>query len=229
MTTMSHPHRRTRIKICGITDAHDAVEAARLGVDALGLVFYPPSKRVIDVSRALRVREAVPAFVQLVGLFVNPTRDEVEKVLRAMPELVLQFHGDESAEFCASFGRPYLKALPMGTSKTGTPESERVDVRVDVQASVQTHPQAAGFLLDSHAPGAVGGTGEVFDWSTIPTVDRPLILAGGLNPKNVADAVQKVRPWAVDVSSGVESAPGRKDFSKMAEFVDEVRYADGSR
>ncbi len=222
---MSHPPRRTRIKICGITDAHDAVEAARLGVDALGLVFYPPSKRAIDVARALRVRQAMPAFVQLVGLFVDPTRDEVESILRAMPELVLQFHGDESAEFCASFGRPYLKALPMGASKTGT----QVDVRADVQAAVQTHPQAAGFLLDSHAPGAMGGTGEVFDWSTIPTLGRPLILAGGLNPQNVAAAVRQVRPWAVDVSSGVESAPGRKDFSKMAEFVDEVRYADGSR
>lgn len=214
---MFKPTHRTRIKICGLTRTQDVLEAARLGVDALGLVFYPPSSRAIDLDRAQRIRDVLPAFVQLVGLFVNPAQDEVEAVLRRMPELVLQFHGDESPAFCAGFGRPYLKALPMGGRG------------IDPNVAASLHPYASGFLLDSHAPGAVGGTGMVFDWSTIPTLARPLILAGGLSPANVGAAVRLVRPWAVDVSSGLESAPGVKDFSKMAEFVDEVRYADCSR
>ena len=218
---MSNTLKRTRIKVCGITRAQDAIEAARLGVDALGLVFYPPSSRAIELERALQIREVLPAFVQAVGLFVNPRHDEVATVLRVFPELVLQFHGDETAEFCNSFGRPYLKALPMGKGQDGTGS--------DVNAAIAQHPHAAGFLLDSHAPGAVGGTGQAFDWTSIPELTRPLILAGGLNPSNVAEAVRLVRPWAVDVSSGLESAPGMKDFSKMAEFVDEVRYADCSR
>jgi phosphoribosylanthranilate isomerase len=213
---MFKPTHRTRIKICGLTRTQDALEAARLGVDALGLVFYPPSSRALDLDQAQRIRDVLPAFVQTVGLFVNPTQDEVETVLCRMPELVLQFHGDESHAFCAGFGRPYLKALPMGGQG------------VDPNLAASHHPHASGFLLDSHAPGAVGGTGAVFDWSMIPVFERPLILAGGLHPSNVAEAVRLVRPWAVDVSSGVESAPGVKDFIKMAEFVDEVRYADGS-
>ncbi|HES76097.1 MAG TPA: phosphoribosylanthranilate isomerase, partial [bacterium] len=186
-----------------------------------GLVFYPPSSRSIDLERALRIRDVLPAFVQAVGLFVNPAQQEIEAVLQHFPELVLQFHGDESAEFCAGFGRPYLKALPMGKAQDG--------VVLDVHAAMALHPRAAGFLLDSHAPGAVGGTGLAFDWSSIPELSRPLILAGGLRPANVGEAVRMLRPWAVDVSSGLESAPGVKDFSKMAEFVDEVRYADCSR
>ncbi len=217
---MSNTLKRTRIKICGITRPQDAIEAARLGVDALGLVFYPPSSRALDLERALRIREVLPAFVQAVGLFVNPRQDEVEAVLRVFPELVLQFHGDESAEFCARFGRPYLKALPMGKAQNSAV--------LDVNAVMARHPHATGFLLDSHAPGAVGGTGQAFDWTSIPELSRPLILAGGLHPGNVAEAVRLLRPWAVDVSSGLESAPGIKDFSKMAEFVDEVRYADYS-
>ena len=216
-----HTLKRTRIKICGITRPQDAIEAARLGVDALGLVFYPQSKRALDIERALRIRDVLPAFVQAVGLFVDPAEHEVVAMLRVFPELVLQFHGDESAEFCTRFGRPYLKALPMGLSRDGR--------ALDVRAAMQQHPHATGFLLDSHAPGAVGGTGQAFDWSTIPELSRPLILAGGLSPANVGEAIRRVRPWAVDVSSGLESAPGIKDFSKMAEFVDEVRYADYSR
>ncbi len=160
-----HLHRRTRIKVCGITRPVDAVEAARLGVDALGLVFYPQSKRALDMERALRIREVLPAFVQAVGLFVNPQEHEVEAVLRVFPELVLQFHGDEPAEFCVSFGRPYLKALPMGQAQDG--------VALDVKTVMQQHHHAAGFLLDSHAPGAVGGTGLAFDWSTIPELSHP--------------------------------------------------------
>jgi phosphoribosylanthranilate isomerase len=214
---MFKPTQRTRIKICGLTRSQDALKAARLGVDALGLVFYPPSSRALDLDQAQRIRDVLPAFVQLVGLFVNPAQIEVEAVLHRMPELILQFHGDESSAFCAGFGRPYLKALAMGGQGA------------DPGADASQHPQASGFLLDSHTPGAVGGTGAVFDWTRIPVFERPLILAGGLRPENVAEAVRLVRPWAVDVSSGVESAPGVKDFIKMAKFVDEVRYADGSR
>ncbi|MGD9888416.1 MAG: phosphoribosylanthranilate isomerase [Halothiobacillaceae bacterium] len=217
---MSKQPYRTRIKVCGITRTQDAIEAARLGVDALGLVFYPPSKRAISLERALGIREVLPAFVQAVGLFVNPSRPDVEAILQHFPELVLQFHGDESPEFCASFGRPYLKALAMGQAQDGE--------LLDIKTSMQQHLAASGFLLDSHAPGEVGGTGQVFDWSSIPELERPLILAGGLHPSNVGEAVRLLRPWAVDVSSGLESAPGVKDFSKMAEFVDEVRYADYS-
>lgn len=205
--------QRTRIKICGITRVEDAVQAARIGADAIGLVFYPPSPRAIDVVRALRIRDVLPPFVQPVALFVNPTRTEVESVLEVMPEVMLQFHGSESPEFCATFGRPYLKALPMGRGADPLNEAAR-------------HERASGFLLDSHDAGGVGGTGQAFDWSTIPALGRPIVLAGGLRPENVFEAVRGVRPWAVDVSSGVESAPGIKDPARMAAFINEVRHAD---
>lgn len=207
--------QRTRIKVCGITRADDAVQAARLGADAIGLVFYPPSPRAIDVVRAVRIRDALPPFVQPVALFVNPTRAEVESVLEAMPEVMLQFHGSETHAFCAAFGRPYLKALPMGRGADPVNEAAR-------------HGHARGFLLDSHDAGGVGGTGVAFDWSTMPALGRPIVLAGGLRPENVFEAVRGVRPWAVDVSSGVESAPGIKDPARMAAFINEVRHADRS-
>ncbi|MDM7322830.1 MAG: phosphoribosylanthranilate isomerase [Gammaproteobacteria bacterium] len=213
---MSLPsHHRTRIKICGITRPEDALEAARLGADAVGLVLYPPSPRAIDVVRAARIRDVLPPFVQPVALFVNPTEAEVEAVLKLIPEVMLQFHGSETHEFCASFGRPYLKALPMGRGCDPVNEAAR-------------HARASGFLLDSHDAGGVGGTGQTFDWSTIPALQRPLVLAGGLRPENVGQAVRSVRPWAVDVSSGVECAPGIKDPARMAAFINEVRHADRS-
>ncbi|MEW6728192.1 MAG: phosphoribosylanthranilate isomerase [Pseudomonadota bacterium] len=208
------PHH-TRIKICGITRPEDALEAARLGADAVGLVLYPPSPRAIDVVRAARIRDVLPPFVQPVALFVDPAEAEVEAVLKLIPEVMLQFHGSETHEFCASFGRPYLKALPMG--KGGDPVNEAA-----------RHARASGFLLDSHDAGGVGGTGHAFDWSTIPSLDRPIVLAGGLRPENVGEAVRGVRPWAVDVSSGVERAPGIKDPARMAAFINEVRHADRS-
>ena len=210
---MSHVAHRTRIKICGLTRPEDAREAARLGADAIGLVFYPPSPRAIDPVRAARIRDVLPPFVQPVALFVNPALDEVDAVLQVMPEVMLQFHGDESPEFCSSFGRPYLKALPMGKGSAPVIEARR-------------HVHAAGFLLDSHDAGGVGGTGKAFDWSIIPELNRPILLAGGLRPENVFDAVCTARPWAVDISSGVESAPGIKDSVKMAAFINEVRRAD---
>ncbi|MFZ5467063.1 MAG: phosphoribosylanthranilate isomerase [Pseudomonadota bacterium] len=206
-------HHRTRIKICGLTRPEDALEAARLGADAIGLVLYPPSPRAIDVVRAARIRDVLPPFVQPVALFVDPAEAEVEAVLNLIPEVMLQFHGSETHEFCASFGRPYLKALPMGKGSDPVNEAAR-------------HARASGFLLDSHDAGGVGGTGHAFDWSTIPSLDRPIVLAGGLRPENVGEAVRGVRPWAVDVSSGVESAPGIKDPARMAAFINEVRHAD---
>ncbi|MEW6446396.1 MAG: phosphoribosylanthranilate isomerase [Pseudomonadota bacterium] len=208
-----HIFQRTRIKICGLTRVEDAREAARLGADAVGLVFYPPSPRAIAPALAARIRDALPPFVQAVALFVNPSEDEVAAVLEVAPEIMLQFHGSESPGFCASFGRPYLKALPMGQGSDPLNESAR-------------HVRAHGFLLDSHDVGGVGGTGRAFDWSSIPELDRPILLAGGLRPENVAGAVRAVRPWAVDVSSGVESAPGVKDSARMAAFIQEVRHAD---
>jgi phosphoribosylanthranilate isomerase len=210
----SSPHR-TRIKICGITRPEDALEAARLGADAVGLVLYPPSPRAIDVVRAARIRDVLPPFVQPVALFVDPAEAEVEAVLNLIPEVMLQFHGSETHEFCASFGRPYLKALPMGKGSDPVNEAAR-------------HVRASGFLLDSHDAGGVGGTGHAFDWSTIPSLDRPIVLAGGLRPENVGEAVRGVRPWAVDVSSGVERVPGIKDPARMAAFINEVRHADRS-
>ncbi|MEF3192932.1 MAG: phosphoribosylanthranilate isomerase [Halothiobacillaceae bacterium] len=213
---MSLPsHHRTRIKICGITRPEDALEAARLGADAVGLVLYAPSPRAVDVVRAARIRDVLPPFVQPVALFVDPSEAEVEAVLKLIPEVMLQFHGSETPAFCASFGRPYLKALPMG--KGGDPGNEAA-----------RHVRACGFVLDSHDAGGVGGSGQVFDWSTIPSLDRPIVLAGGLRPENVGEAVRHVRPWAVDVSSGVERAPGIKDPARMAAFINEVRHADHS-
>lgn len=205
----------TRIKICGITRPEDALAAAQLGADAIGLVFYPKSPRAVDAVRAARIRDVLPPFVLPVALFVNPTEDEVEAVLRLIPEVLLQFHGSESPSLCQGFGRPYLKALPMGQGGNPLGEAAR-------------HPRACGFLLDSHDVGGVGGTGQAFDWSTIPALDRPLVLAGGLRPENVGQAVRQVRPWAVDVSSGVERAPGIKDPARMAAFINEVRHADRS-
>lgn len=210
----SSPHR-TRIKICGITRPEDALEAARLGADSVGLVLYPPSPRALDVVRAARIRDVLPPFVQPIALFVNPTEAEVEAVLQLIPEVMLQFHGSETHEFCASFGRPYLKALAMGKGSDPLNEAAR-------------HVRASGFLLDSHDAGGVGGTGKAFDWSSIPSLDRPIVLAGGLRPENVGEAVRRVRPWAVDVSSGVERAPGIKDPARMAAFINEVRHADRS-
>ena len=204
---------RTRVKICGITCPGDGLAAAQAGADAIGLVFYPPSPRFLSTERAAEIRDALPPFVQTVALFVNPDAAQVAQVLGRVKPGMLQFHGDETPEFCAQFGAPFVKAC-------------RIRPGVDVSQYLQPFSRATAWLLDSFVP-EYGGVGESFDWALVPRgLPRPLILSGGLDPKNVARAIRAVRPWGVDVSSGVESAKGIKDAGKMAAFVAEVRNAD---
>jgi len=204
---------RTRVKICGITRTGDARAAAEAGADAIGLVFYPPSPRYLSVERAVEIRDALPPFVQTVALFVNADAAQIAQVIGRVHPSMLQFHGDEPPEFCGQFGLPFVKACRI---KPGT----------DALAYLQPYGRAAAWLMDSHVP-EYGGVGESFDWSLVPKErSRPLILSGGLDRSNVGKAVRAVRPWGVDVSSGVESAKGIKDAAKMAAFVSEVRNAD---
>ena len=206
--------RRTRIKICGITRAEDADAAVEAGADALGLVFYPPSPRAVNVGQAVDAVGNVPAFVSVTALFVNPTVEEVQTVLDSVRIDLIQFHGDEDDDFCRQFKRPYIKAL-------------RVRQASDVVASCLRFPGALAILLDSYKPGVPGGTGETFDWSLIPeTPPKPIILAGGLEPENVASAITQIRPFAVDISGGVEASKGIKDHCKIEEFVNEVYRVD---
>ena len=208
----------TRIKMCGITRPEDAQQAAKLGVDAIGLVFYGPSPRNINVGQACAVLAALPPFVTTVGLFVNASVDEIRVISEQVKLDLLQFHGDESPEFCASLGRPYIKAIRM-----------RDDVDLQAEASKYSQPsfQARGLLLDAYHPALPGGTGESFEWTRVPN-DLPtaVILAGGLTAENVGEAIRVVRPYAVDVSGGIEAQKGIKDWGKMADFVAAVRAAD---
>jgi phosphoribosylanthranilate isomerase len=200
-----------RVKICGITRPEDAIAAAYAGADAIGLVFYSPSPRAVDRDTALSIVGALPPFVTTVGLFVDAAPEAVWAVLAAVPLDLLQFHGDEPDEYCQQFLRPYVKAL-------------RVQSGDDLNALAAKWPGACGILLDSFKQGVPGGTGEVFDWSLIPT-DRHwnLILAGGLDAGNVAEAVRRCQPWAVDVSGGVEQTKGIKDVSRITRFMREVQ------
>ncbi len=201
----------TRSKICGITLIEDGLAAAQHGADAIGLVFYPPSPRHVSIPQAAAIAAALPPFVSTVGLFVNPDAAEVEAVLRELRLDMLQFHGDETPEFCAGFGVPYLKAV-------------RVKPGVDlVQYAIRFHG-AKGLLLDAFVAGQAGGTGQSFDWNLIPEgLPLPVILSGGLDPANVRAAIERVKPWAVDVSSGVEAGKGIKDAARIAAFMREVR------
>ena len=203
---------RTRVKICGITRAADALAAAQAGADAIGLVFYPPSPRYLSVERAREIREALPPFVQTVALFVNADAAQVSQVIGRVHPALLQFHGDEDPAFCAQFGLPFVKACRM---KNG----------ISALEYLRPFSRAAAWLFDSHVP-EYGGVGESFDWTLIPPTDKPVILSGGLSPANVGEAIRRVRPWGVDVSSGVESAKGIKDAAKIAAFIAEVRHAD---
>jgi phosphoribosylanthranilate isomerase len=212
---MGIAHVRTRIKICGITRTQDARAAAEAGADAIGLVFYPPSPRYLSTERAAEIRDALPPFVQTVALFVNADAAQVAQVLGRVRPGLLQFHGEETPEFCAQFGMPFVKAC-------------RVKPGVDALEYLRPYSRAAAWLFDSHVP-EYGGIGESFDWSLLPAagrIERSVILSGGLSRENVAEAIRRVRPWGVDVSSGVESAKGVKDGAKIAAFIAEVRNAD---
>ena len=205
---------RTRVKICGITRSEDAIEAARLGVDALGMVFYAKSSRNINCAQAQAICRVLPGFVTSVALFLNPQESLVRQVITEVDIDCLQFHGNESVEFCESFGKPYIKALGIEGVK-------------DISALFNQYASARSVLLDSHGAGEAGGTGESFDWLTIPEhLRQKIILAGGLKPDNVADAINQVRPYAVDLSSGVESAPGIKDSELMMRLMKEVKRVD---
>ena len=204
---------RTRIKICGITRAQDAHSAAQAGADAIGLVYYPPSPRYLSPERAVELRDVLPPFVQTVALFVNPDAAQVAQVLQRVRPGVLQFHGEETPEFCGQFGVPFVKACRMRAGG-------------DALEYLRPFSRAAAWLFDSHVP-EYGGVGEGFDLSLMPAVkEKPVILSGGLSRDNVAEAIRRVRPWGVDVSSGVESAKGVKDAAKIAAFIAEVRNAD---
>lgn len=205
---------RTRVKICGITRDEDLRATADAGADAFGLVFYPPSPRFLALERARELSRAAPAFLTSVALFVNATGEEVKRVLELVQPQVLQFHGEETPEFCRAFGVPYVKAC-------------RVKTGVDLLEYWRPFSDACGWLADAWVEG-YGGTGTGFDWSLVPAVRaKPLVLSGGLNPENVGEAIRRVKPWGVDVSSGVESAKGVKDAARIAAFVAEVRNADG--
>ena len=207
---------RTRIKFCGLTRAGDVRLAVELGVDALGFVFAAGSPRRIELEQAIALRDAVAPFVDVVALFMDNPAVEVGGVVRALRPTVLQFHGAENDAFCRGFGLPFIKTLPMGAGPA------------DAARARKRYPSASAFLLDGHAPGQPGGRGERFDWAAIPDLGRPWILAGGLDAGNVGEAIATAHPYAVDVSSGIESAPGQKDGRKMQQFVDEVRRADRS-
>ncbi|MGA0936859.1 MAG: phosphoribosylanthranilate isomerase [Sedimenticolaceae bacterium] len=202
---------RTRIKICGITSVEDALAATRLGADAIGLVFYPPSPRYVEVEQAAEIAAALPPFVTTVALFVNADEQTIADVVSRVRIDLIQFHGNECKDYCGMHQRPYIKAVRMSDD-------------VDLDKQLNDFSQARGLLLDTYKAGVPGGTGEQFNWDRVPAhVADKIILAGGLTPENVKDAVVQVHPYAVDVSGGVESAPGKKDTEKMARFIEAVR------
>ncbi|MDO8437211.1 MAG: phosphoribosylanthranilate isomerase [Nitrosomonadaceae bacterium] len=204
----------TRIKICGITRIEDALAAAHLGADAIGLVFWPQSARSITPAKAREIVAALPPFISSVGVYVDPKAEWVEETASVAGLNLLQFHGDESPEFCSQFSLPYIKAV-------------RVRAGVDLLQYATRYSSARGLLLDSYVEGTPGGTGDAFNWGLIPQcLPLPLILSGGLHPGNVSTAIKQVQPWAVDVSSGVEAAKGIKDAEKIAAFMQGVRNSE---
>lgn len=204
---------RVRVKICGITSVKDALSACEAGVDAIGLVFYEKSPRNIQINTAKSICAALPPFVSTVGLFLNADQETVQTVLEKVPLDLLQFHGTESPEFCSRFSRPYIKAVGMQNTTTE-----------QLTAYTERYLQARGFLVDSHPGGQAGGTGKTFDWNRLPRdFHKPIILAGGLNPDNVAQALAAVDVYGLDLSSGVESQPGVKDSRKIRQLMEEVK------
>ncbi|MBC3949277.1 phosphoribosylanthranilate isomerase [Pseudomonas folii] len=199
-----------RSKICGITRIEDALAAVEAGADAIGFVFYAKSPRAVSVQQARAIIAALPPFISTVGLFVNASRCELNETLDAVPLDMLQFHGDETPEQCDGYHRPFIKAL-------------RVQAGDDIAASCRLYARASGILLDTFVAGVPGGTGETFDWALIPSgLEKPIILAGGLTSANVAQAITQVRPYAVDVSGGVEKSKGIKDHDKIRAFMSAV-------
>ena len=209
---------RTRVKICGITRVEDAQAVAQAGADAIGLVFYSKSPRDVEIDQAAEISRSVPPFITRVALFKDADVAFVEAVLRSVEIDLLQFHGSESSSFCERFGLPYIKAIGMKG-----PECDAAYLA----ARTEQFNSAKAMLLDGHAPGEDGGSGEVFDWSGLGKIDKPVILAGGLTPENVARAIEIANPFAVDVSSGVERTPGIKDREKIIRFMTQVSMADG--
>ncbi len=201
---------RTRVKVCGITRLEDAKSAIEQGADAIGLVFYEASPRHVSIEQAHDIANQVPAFVTVVGLFVNAEASYIKRVILTVGLDLLQFHGDETPEECAKYGLPFIKAI-------------RVKNDTNLVQYAEAFSGAKGLLLDTYTEGVVGGTGHVFDWNLIPTtLSMPVILAGGLNAGNVAQAIKQVNPYAVDISGGVESAKGIKDAAKIAAFMQQV-------
>lgn len=199
-----------RVKFCGFTRSEDVQSAVMLGADALGFVFYPPSKRAVTPDQAVRLMALVPAFVTRVGLFVDASPEVITEIAKRTRLNLIQFHGSETPADCEAIGLPYIRAIRM------RPE-------VDVLAEMEAYASASGFLLDAYQPGIPGGTGAQFDWGRIPQTSVPVILAGGLTPDNARDAIDAVAPWALDVSGGIESEPGIKDPDKMARFIQACR------
>lgn len=210
-------YQRTRIKVCGITDCETALVAAHAGVDAIGLVFYPKSARFVELEQAAEITAVLPSFVTTVALFVDPEQAEVRRVVDALDITCLQFHGSESGSFAQQFGLPYIAAI-----RAGQLDAQQRRLRIN------EHTCASGFLYDSFDPVKVGGTGQPFDWSRFDRDVKGATLAGGLNSDNVGDAIRRLRPWAVDVSSGVESAPGKKSPELIASFIQQCKIADDS-
>ncbi|WP_319381377.1 phosphoribosylanthranilate isomerase [Thiomicrorhabdus sp.] len=207
MAITAPPVARTRVKICGLTNVEDALAACYAGADAIGLVFFPPSPRNVSLAAAAEIAASIPAFVTKTALFVDPDAELVRRVLQKVDIDLLQFHGDESAEFCESFDRPYIKAVAMQET-------------TELAELASRYASASGLLLDTYKPGVPGGTGESFNWQWArPPHPVPIILAGGLTAENVADAIRIVSPWAVDVSGGVELCKGKKSAEKIQKFI----------
>ena len=208
---------RTRTKICGITRVEDALCAAHAGADAIGLIFYEGSPRAVTIEQAISISNALPPFVSTVALFVNAPQNEVNEIITCVRPTILQFHGDENASYCTQFGMPFLKAVRVGVEMTAD----------DLLEYAEAFSAARALLLDTMSQGLYGGSGKTFDWHVIPNeMRRRIVLSGGLRVDNVAGATRTIRPWAVDVSSGVEAQKGVKDHALVRKFIEEVRNAD---
>ena len=206
---------RTRVKICGLTRIEDARYAADRGADAIGLIFHQASPRAVGIEQAVEIRRAMPPYVTVTAVFLDESEDFIAQVIHQVRPDCLQFHGSEAEDFCASWMLPYVKVIPMGSTD-------------DAQTYAQAYESAQGFLLDSNMAGRQGGSGDTFDWSEIPTsFNAPLILAGGIDPTNVAEAIERVKPWGVDVVSGVEASKGVKSTELIDQFFREVNRGDG--